>query len=263
LTIIAVLSTLLKIGLVNDRALEDNSDDSIPAIGNPSITPDPTTGADTTPKKRVAITLDDGPHNVYTKLIVDELNKYGAHATFFVVGNRVDGKAYNGKSALAYAIASGNEIGIHGYTHERYYDKCSDADYEAELSKTLATIKSVSPDTPVTLMRPVGGKITNARVESCDYSVIMWSVDTRDWEYKYKTPIDEAVRQEKLDTIVNNAMRGVEDGSIILLHDIYESTYDALVIILERLYAEGYEVVTVSELLGDGMVAGQKYYSAG
>ena len=51
-------------------------------------------------KKRVALTFDDGPHNVRTKAIVDELSKYGYEATFFVVGNRVDGKAYNGAEAL-------------------------------------------------------------------------------------------------------------------------------------------------------------------
>ena len=75
-------------------------------------------------KKRVAMTFDDGPHNVYTKRIVDELAKYGFHATFFVVGNRVDGGTYNGKSGLLYAYEHGNEIGIHGYTHTAYYNKC-------------------------------------------------------------------------------------------------------------------------------------------
>ena len=72
------------------------------------------------PAKRVAITFDDGPHNVRTVKIVDELAKYGFHATFFVVGNRVDGSAYNGSSAVKYAIENGNEIAIHGYTHEKY-----------------------------------------------------------------------------------------------------------------------------------------------
>ncbi len=214
-----------------------------------------------TPKKRVALTFDDGPHNVYTKSIVDELSKYGAHATFFVVGNRVDGTDYNGKSALQYAISAGNEIGIHGYTHRKYYDSCSDADYEAELSKTLNAIQSISPTTPVSLMRPVGGKISSVRAEASEYAIILWNVDSEDWKYKYTTSDDTLKKEENLSIIVDNIMSTVSDGSIILMHDIYASTYDATVIILERLYAEGYEVVSVSELLGADLRSGVKYFS--
>ena len=212
-------------------------------------------------KKRVALTFDDGPHNTYTKKVVDELAKYDAHATFFVVGNRVDGTAYNGKSAIKYVLDNGHEVGIHAYTHEKYYNKCSDSEYASELSKTLSAIQGVSPKYNVSLMRPVGGHITDARVSSCKYSVIMWSVDSEDWKYKYKDSDTTAQRKEKVDTIVNNVMSQVKDGSIILLHDIYGSTYDATAIILERLYDEGYEVVTVSELMGSNMTNGKKYYS--
>ena len=102
-------------------------------------------------------------------------------------------------------------------------------------------------------MRPVGGRITSERTKNCGYSVIMWSVDSNDW--KYKTP---AGNSENIDTIVNNVMSGLKEGSIILMHDIYENTYEALKIILERISKEGYEVVTVSELLGNAE-AGVKY----
>ena len=119
-----------------------------------------------------------------TDEMLDELSKYGAHATFFVVGNRVDGTDYNGKAGLQHAIAAGNEIGIHGYTHKKYYDNCSDADYEAELSKTLNAIWDISSDTPVSLMRPVGGRISNVRADACEYAIIMWDVDSLDWKYK-------------------------------------------------------------------------------
>lgn len=214
-----------------------------------------------TPKKRVALTYDDGPHNVYTKKIVDELSKYGAHATFFVVGNRVDGTDYNGRAGLQHAIDAGNEIGIHGYTHRMYYDTCGDADYEAELYKTLNAIWTISPATPVTLMRPVGGRISGARVEDCEYAIIMWNVDSEDWKYKYSSSENALKKDENLSIIVDNIMSTVSDGSIILMHDIYASTYDATVVILERLYADGYEVVTVSELLGDDLTSGVKYFS--
>ena len=206
--------------------------------------------------KRVALTLDDGPHNSYTKRIVDELAKYGYHATFFVVGNRVDGTDYNGASAMKYAAEKGNEIGIHGYTHEEYYDSCSDSVYLSELSNTKKAIAGVLPRYSVSLMRPVGGKITDARIKNSEYSVIMWSVDSEDWRYK-STAAEQ--KEQNVETIVNNVMSSVKNGRIILLHDIYENTADALEIILKRLNDEGYEVVTVSELLGDDISAGKRY----
>ena len=68
----------------------------------------------TTPKKRVALTFDDGPHNVYTKSIVDELSKYGAHATFFVVGSEKDGV----DEVYRRIVNEGHTIGMHSYSNQ-------------------------------------------------------------------------------------------------------------------------------------------------
>jgi len=211
-----------------------------------------------TPQKRVAITFDDGPHNVWTKQIVNELGRYGFTATFFVLGNRVDGTDYRGGETMAFAASQGHEIAIHGYTHEVYYNKCSDAEYDYELSETAKVISAYGGGTP-TLMRPIGGSITSERVAACPYAVVKWDVDSEDWRHKYKSEDTPEVAQEKIDTIVNNVMSTVHDGSIILLHDIYESTYDATCIILARLHEEGYDVVSVSELL-ENPVPGTLYY---
>ena len=208
--------------------------------------------------KVVALTYDDGPHNVRTKLIADELEKYDYHATFFVVGNRVDGKTYNGSAALKYVYEKGNEVAIHGYTHSVYYDECDDARYGRELSRTYDAIKDVVPDAKVRLMRPIGGRITEDRTTECDYSVIMWSVDSEDWKYKGRGENDE-LAEENINTIVENVMSQVKSGDIILMHDIYENTYEATKIILKRLHDEGYDVVSVSELLGSRAKAGTKY----
>ncbi|MBE6592874.1 MAG: DUF2334 domain-containing protein [Ruminococcaceae bacterium] len=207
--------------------------------------------------KRVAITFDDGPHNVRTKQIVDELDKYGYNATFFVVGNRVDGKAYNGADALKYAHEKGNEIAIHGYTHAVYYHNCEEDRYQRELSNTFDAIKEVVPNAKVRLMRPIGGNITDQRVQNCKYSVIMWSVDSEDWKYKGRGENGEFAEQN-INIIVENVMSKVKSGDIILMHDIYENTYEATKIILKRLHDEGYDVVSVSELLGNAR-AGVKY----
>lgn len=208
-------------------------------------------------RPRVALTFDDGPHNIRTKLIVDELDKYGYHATFFVVGNRVDGTAYNGGSAMVYAAEHGNEIGIHGYTHNVYYDECSDAEYECEITSTLHAIQSKIPEYEVQVMRPIGGGISSERAAESPYAVVKWNVDTLDWNLAY--PEKDA---EGINTIVENALANIEDGDIILMHDIYNNTYEATVIILKRLDEMGYNVVTVSELLGDDLYPGEIYTKA-
>ncbi len=214
---------------------------------------------DLTPKKRVAITFDDGPnhYNDRTKKYVDALDQYGFHATFFVVGNRVAGG-----NALKYAVDHGNEIGIHGYTHNVYYDSCDDDAYTKEIDNTAQAIREQIPGYEIKLMRPVGGRISDHRAATSPYSIILWNVDSHDWENRYYKGISDEEADACVNTIVENVMSSVADGDIILLHDIYESTYDATLIILERLYAEGYEVVTVSELLGDRLASGVTYHSA-
>ena len=207
-------------------------------------------------RPRVALTYDDGPSSITTKPIVDELNKYGYHATFFVVGNRVDytpGED-NGAEAMVYAVENGNEIGIHGYTHQANYASCSNDTYEYEIYQTLQAIQNKLPGYEVRLMRPVGGSISSTRIAENEFAVINWSIDTLDWEYR--RPAGDA---EAIETIVNNALANVEDGDIILMHDIYNNTYEATVILLARLNEMGFNVVTVSELLGDKLEPGKLY----
>ena len=243
-----LMSGCLKVEAHREFPEETTPDPSAPVVDN---------------RPRVALTYDDGPHEKYqdtpsrTKLIVDELDKYGYHATFFVVGNRVDGTEYPGGAAMVYAAEHGNEIGIHGYTHDVYYDECSDEEYEYEMQKTLQAIQEKIPNYEVRLMRPVGGKITDARVEESRYAIIKWNVDTLDWDLT--KPYGDT---ESINKIVENALRDVADGDIILMHDIYNNTYEATVIILQRLNEMGFNVVTVSELLGDNLQAGVLYERA-
>ncbi len=221
-------------------------------------TPVNATGSPSPQKKRVAITFDDGPQynnpGQNTQALVDELDRYGFHATFFVLGNRIG----NG-DALKYAVEHGNEIGMHGLTHQQFFDVCNDSVYEQELNQTASRIHSVLPDYEIRLLRPPGGRISPARLASCQYAVIGWSVDSNDWDHRYYPGISDADAEAVVNTIVENVMSKVSDGDIILMHDIYQSSFDAAKIILERLYEEGYDVVTVSELLGGAPAAGQEY----
>ena len=255
--VLLILTCLLAAGCLKAESHRTSSS----TISETTAPTSPTPEVDTRP--RVALTYDDGPHEKYmdtpsrTKLIVDELDKYGYHATFFVVGNRVDGTEYNGGAAMVYAAEHGNEIGIHGYTHGVYYDECSDAEYEYEMRKTVEAIQGKLPGYEVRVMRPVGGWISDARVEESPYAIVKWNVDTLDWNLN--TPYGDA---DKIDAIVENALKNIKDGDIILMHDIYNNTYEATVIILQRLNEMGFNVVTVSELLGDDLQAGVLYERA-
>ncbi len=210
-----------------------------------SDTPKESVGGD---KKRIAITFDDGPHSKYTKLIVDKACvEYGGRVTFFVVGERIP---WDNGASMIYAAEHGCEIGIHGYTHTKDYAVCTDKHYREEIYGTLDAIHAYLPNYEVKLMRPTGGSISSERAAESEFSVILWSIDSEDWKNK---------GEKGTEVIVENVLSSVSDGDIILMHDLYENTYEAFCIIIERLHGMGYEFVTVSELLGDSMQAGVVY----
>ncbi len=243
-----ILTCLLMAGCLHAEAHREFPSES------EQTTEPPAPIVDTRP--RVALTYDDGPSSITTKPIVDELNKYGYHATFFVVGNRVDytpGED-NGSEAMVYAVEHGNEIGIHGYTHQANYATCSNETYEYEIFQTLQAIQAKIPGYEVRMMRPVGGSISTTRIAENQFAVVNWSIDTLDWDLR-----SPAGNEDKINTIVENALSNIEDGDIILMHDIYNNTYEATVILLARLHEMGYNVVTVSELLGDELESGRLY----
>ena len=108
-------------------------------------------------------------------------------------------------------------------------------------------------------MRPVGGGIAPERLAKLEYYCIHWSIDSKDWMLKsLKT---EEIAKENVAQIVNNVMKSVKNGSIILMHEIYQNSYDAFCEIIRRLYEQGYQCVTVSELLGDDMVYGIRIHN--
>ena len=111
--------------------------------------------------------------------------------------------------------------------------------------------------TEPTLMRPIGGNISTERVAACPYAVIIWNVDSNDWRYKSQTNASANVN-----TIVNNVLDNTGPGAIILMHEIYQNSYDAFSIIIDRLSRQGYRFVTVSQLLAGQLESGKLYYSA-
>ena len=210
------------------------------------------------PKKYVAFTFDDGPayKNGLTKKLVDELTKYGGEATFFLVGDRIHSST---ASNVIYAVEHGWEIGIHAYTHKHYFNSCSDDIYNSEVQKTADAIHKYLPEYDIKLLRPPGGTMSADRIAASPYSTILWNVDSRDWEY---TEYSGGSVEENVQIIVQQVLSTVKDGSIILMHEIYDNSYLAFCEILKALDEEGYEFVSVSELLGDKLEPGKKYYSA-
>jgi polysaccharide deacetylase family sporulation protein PdaB len=187
---------------------------------------------------KIALTFDDGPHPRYTREILDILDEYHIPATFFFVGENV---SYYSDTAREVA-KRGHEIGNHTYSHP-CASKQSEKALREELAKCDDIIKSVTGITPK-LFRPPQGS-WNQRVYDIarerDYSVILWDLDTLDWA---KTPSDKIAKY-----ILENA----KSGNIILMHDYHSggcTTTDALRMFIPNLIEEGYQFVTVSELIG-------------
>ncbi|MBR1413230.1 MAG: polysaccharide deacetylase family protein [Bacilli bacterium] len=181
-------------------------------------------------KKTVALTLDDGPSPNLTPRVVQALSNNKMHATFFMVGINV--RAYPQTVQLVYN--SGNEIGSHSLKHANLGKMKMDA-INSDLATANSYFNEVTNDN-FKLLRPPYGSMHSEMVNSLEMPLILWSLDPLDWKYR------------DCDTVVNNIMSVVKDGDIILVHDIHETSVQAVEKILPMLYAEGYQVVSVSEL---------------
>lgn len=193
-----------------------------------------------TEKKRIALTFDDGPHPKYTPKILDCLEKYGIHATFFVIGENVE---YYGDKLIGRMLAAGHEIGNHTYTHG-HTSKMRAEDFIRDVEKCHVLLREKYSYEP-RLFRPPEGYVDSkvmSEAAKMGYSVILWSIDTRDWEHT--TP----------SLIVGNVEGHISGGDIILMHDYVSrpnTTIDALERLIPSLISEGYEFLTVSELISE------------
>lgn len=185
----------------------------------------------------VALTFDDGPFPQCTGSILDTLKSHDAAATFFVLGNRVADNA----DLLKRMVDEGHEIGNHSLSHKRLVGlSAEELDYQIE--KTQILIESVTGSRPA-IMRPTYGSYNDELRRSVTLPMILWSIDTRDWESRNAVSVKEHVLDK------------VQDGDIILMHDIYMSTAKAVEMIVPELKNRGYQIVTVSELYSVGGVA--------
>lgn len=180
-------------------------------------------------KKMIALTFDDGP-NYNTSKIIDVLNKYDIKATFFVLGSR----AINNKDILKKMADSGMEIGNHTYNH-LLLTKYDENKIRSEIEDTSEVIYNATKKRPK-LLRPSYGSVNNKIKKVANMPIIIWDIDTLDWKYHNSKRITSRV--------VNK----VRDGDIILMHDIYSASLNALSNIIPILQDNGYEFVTIDEL---------------
>lgn len=195
----------------------------------------------------IALTFDDGPTgagvfesypNGLTNYLLEELGKRDAHATFFMVGDRV--KMFESVPSLM--PAGGHELGNHTMSHPN--SKLTGLDAEGvhdQVASNNALIAEKTGKTP-TVMRPVGGGVNDTvkeQMRSLGLPIINWSVDTEDWRVRDKDSVRRA--------IVNNA----RDGDIVLMHDLYPTTIEGALAAIDELQSrtdKTYAFVTVSEL---------------
>lgn len=187
---------------------------------------------DCTKMKCIALTYDDGPYAPDGDRLLDILKQRNAVATFCMVGNRVATYA----AELKQVVDQQNEICNHSWDHSDFTN-LSDAQVTAQVQQTNQVIFNASGVYPK-LMRPPYGAVNPQVIADINMPIAMWSVDTLDW------------RDRNADIVYQRAIAGAKPGAVILMHEIHPTTIDAAARIIDELQAQGYVLVTMSELFG-------------
>lgn len=178
----------------------------------------------------VALTFDDGPRTGNTDSILDVLEQYNAHATFFVLGENCE----KNTDTLKRAVSLGCEIGSHTWDHEQL-TKLSADERQQEYSKAADAIEEYAGVSP-TVFRPPYGSDNSEIKEELDIPIILWELDTLDWKTK------------SADSTYNTIDQELREGDIVLMHDIQGSTVEAIPRVVPMLVNKGYKLLTVTEL---------------
>lgn len=178
----------------------------------------------------VALTFDDGPRQSTTPILLDGLAQRGVHATFFVIGENVEGN----ELLLQRIEGEGHQVGLHTY-HHKSLAELNAADFYAEVDSLRETLTALLGRESF-MLRPPYGMISTAGIARAAAPIILWSVDPEDWSDR------DTARQVAV--IVDKA----QDGDIILLHDIYPASVDTALQVVDALMAKGFHFVTVEEL---------------
>lgn len=187
--------------------------------------------------KMIAITFDDGPYPKVEDQILELFAKYNGRTTFFFLGHRAED--WFPKSA-AEVYAAGHEVASHTYSHELNFASASEEEIWTEINRTnlvLAKATGYAPD----YVRFPGGSYGKRSLKVPMY-IINWNYDSIDYREKKKSNGADIIYDRLI------ASDNLRDGSILLVHSIYQNSYDAIERFLEYVTAEGYELVTLSEM---------------
>ena len=209
---------------LTETELTENTENDLPVT---TIDPD---------KPMVALTFDDGPSK-HTARLLDIFATYGGKGTFFVVGNLIDNRA----DTVKRMADEGHEVAGHSWSH-RQLTKLTPSELTDQIMTTRAKIYEVT-GVDSTVIRPPYGAFNSDVKEVCaNLGIVMvnWSIDTLDWKNK------------NADMVYNAIMKDIKDGAIILCHDLHSTTVDAMERVIPDLIEQGYQLVTVSELLSYG-----------
>lgn len=179
--------------------------------------------------KLVAFTFDDGP-SYNTIKIVNTLVKYDSKATFFLVGNQVEKYA----KTMDVLVKNGMDIGNHTYSHKEL-TKLRDKEILKEIDLTNEVIYNKTGIKPM-FLRPSYGAMNKRIKKLSTMPIIVWNIDTLDWKYHNSNKIKDKI------------LKYVSDGDIILMHDTYVATLNAVEMVIPELKKQGYKIVSVSEL---------------
>ena len=181
--------------------------------------------------KKIALTFDDGPHPRYTEELLDGLAERDVKATFFLLGQNIEGR----EEIIERMAREGHLIGNHTYYHVDI-TRLPQREACREILDTSEKITAITGQ-PVEYIRPPFGNWDKELECEVMMLPIFWSVDTLDWTTKNE------------DQIVQKVVTKIEENDIILMHDSYDSTVKAALRIVDLLQAEGYEFVTADELI--------------
>ncbi len=180
---------------------------------------------------RAALTFDDGPSKKYTPLLLDGLKERGVKVSFFLLGSNIEGN----EDLVKRMQEEGHLIGNHTYNHVQL-TKVSKNEAKEEIEKTGNIIYEITGIYPIYL-RPPFGKTREDLELPVELFNVSWNIDTLDWKTK------------NVDSILQIVKKQIKDGSIILMHDEYETSVEAALRIVDDLTKDGYRFVTVDELL--------------
>jgi peptidoglycan/xylan/chitin deacetylase (PgdA/CDA1 family) len=187
-------------------------------------------------RREIALTFDDGPTPGVTDRILDELKARGAHATFFMIGQRIAAAP----DLARRVVAEGHEVANHTFTHPKLGELPS-ARAEEEIQKTQDVIHEILGLQPAWFRPPYGSfrPDQGPLVHNRGMRIAGGSVDPRDWS------------QPGEELIIGAIAGDARAGSIVICHDMHAQTANAIGAVLDGFIAAGLTPVTVSRLIAE------------